>query len=47
VLAIFADLVHECVEVYMDYFSVYGNSFEHSLENLEQVLKRCIEANLS
>ena len=31
----------------MDDFSVYGNSFEHSLENLEKVLKRCIEANLS
>eukprot|EP00253_Pinus_taeda_P035345 PITA_35345 len=31
----------------MDDFSVYGNSFEHALENLEKVLKRCIEANLS
>eukprot|EP00253_Pinus_taeda_P028921 PITA_28921 len=47
VLAVFVDLVHDCVEVYMDDFSVYGNSFEHALENLEKVLKRCIEANLS
>ena len=47
VLAIFVDLVHDCVEVYMDDFSAYGNSFEHALENLEKVLKRCIEANLS
>src|SRR3984885_7727116 len=47
VLAIFADLVHDCVEVYMDDFSVYGNSFDHALENLERVLKRCIESNLS
>eukprot|EP00253_Pinus_taeda_P010466 PITA_10466 len=47
VLAIFADLVHDCVEVYMDDFSVYGDSFEHALMNLEKVLKRCIEANLS
>eukprot|EP00253_Pinus_taeda_P025549 PITA_25549 len=47
VLAIFADLVHDCVEVYMDDFSVYGDSFEHALTNLEKVLKRCIEANLS
>ena len=46
-LAIFADLIHDCVEVYMDDFSVYGNSFEHALENIERVLKRCIEANLS
>eukprot|EP00253_Pinus_taeda_P021045 PITA_21045 len=47
VLAIFVDLVHDCVEVYMDDFSVYGDSFEHALTNLEKVLKRCIEANLS
>ena len=47
VLAIFADLVHDCVEVYMDDFLVYGNSFEHALENIAKVLKRCIEANLS
>lgn len=47
VLAIFADLVHECVEVYMDDFSVYGDSFDHSLQNLQKVLQRCIETNLS
>jgi len=47
VLVIFSDLVHDCVEVYMDDFSVYGNSFQHALENLEFFLKRCIEANLS
>ena len=47
VLAIFADLVHDCVEVYMDDFLVYGDSFEYALANLEKVLKRCIEANLS
>jgi hypothetical protein len=47
VLAIFSDLVHECVEVYMDDFSVHGDSFERSLENLEKVLIRCIETNLS
>ena len=47
VLAIFADLIHECVEVYMDDFSVYGNEFDDSLQNLEKVLIRCIESNLS
>ena len=46
-LAIFADLIHECVEVYMDEFLVYGNEFDESLQNLEKVLKRCIESNLS
>ena len=31
----------------MDDFTVYGNTFEEALENLEKVLKRCKEANLS
>ena len=31
----------------MDDFTVYGNSFEEALANLEKVLKRCKEANLS
>ena len=36
-----------CVEVYMDDFSVYGNEFDESLQNLEKALIRCIESNLS
>ena len=47
VLGIFSDLIHDCVEVYMDDFTVYGNSFEEALENLEKVLIRCKEKNLS
>lgn len=47
VLGIFSDLIHDCVEVYMDDFIVYGNSFEEALENLENVLLRCKEANIS
>jgi len=31
----------------MDDFSVYGNTFDDSLKNLEKVLKICIETNLS
>ena len=46
VLGIFSDLIHDCVEVYMDDFTVYGNTFEEALENLEKVLKRCKEANV-
>ena len=46
-MAIFVDLVYECVEVYIDDFSVYGNKFDESLQNLEKVLKRCIKSNLS
>ena len=41
VLGIFSDLIHDCVEVYMDDFTVYGDSFEEALENLEKFLIRC------
>ena len=40
VLAILVDLIHECVELYMDGFSLYGNSFEEALVSLEKVLIR-------
>nr|KYP47757.1 Retrovirus-related Pol polyprotein from transposon 17.6 [Cajanus cajan] len=45
-LAIFADLVEKCIKVFMDDFSVFGSSYDVCLENLELVLKRCIETNL-
>ena len=47
VLGIFVDLIHDCVEVYMDDFTVYGNTFEEALNNLEKVLIRCQETNLA
>ena len=47
VLGVFSDLIHDCVEVYIDDFTVYGNSFEEALENLEKFLIRCKEENLS
>jgi hypothetical protein len=47
VLGIFSDLIHDCVEVYMDDFTVYGNTFKEALENLEKVLIRCQETNLA
>ena len=31
----------------MDDFTVYGNTFEEALANLEEFLKRCKEANIS
>ncbi|PKA45840.1 hypothetical protein AXF42_Ash021653 [Apostasia shenzhenica] len=46
-LAIFSDLVEYYIEVFIDDFSVFGNSFDHYLENLTKVLKRCIEKNLT
>ncbi|KAK1610630.1 hypothetical protein QYE76_034303 [Lolium multiflorum] len=33
-------------EVFMDDFSVYGNSFDSCLRNLDKVLQRCEETNL-
>ena len=43
-LAIFIDL--ERVEVYMDEFSVFGDSFQEALQNLKKLLNRCQEAHL-
>jgi len=35
------------VEVYMDDFIVYGDTFEEAIENLENFLIRCKEENFS
>jgi len=45
-MAIYADMVEKCIEVFMDYFSVFGASFENYLANLEKVLQHCEESNL-
>ena len=47
VLGIFPDLTHDCVDNYMDDFTVYGLTFETYLNNLENVLKICKETNIS
>jgi hypothetical protein len=44
--AIFSDFCEMSVEVFMDDFSVYGNSFDDCLSNLDQVLQRCEQTNL-
>ena len=41
VLGFFADVIHDCVEVYMDDFTTYGNTFQEALDNLEKVLIQC------
>ena len=38
---IFSDLVERFIEVFMDDFSVFGNSFEECLHHLSLVLERC------
>ena len=45
-MAIFSDMVEQNLEVFMDDFSVFGDSFDLCLENLTLVLKRCVETNL-
>ncbi|GJS69976.1 reverse transcriptase domain-containing protein [Tanacetum coccineum] len=37
-LAIFHDMIEESVEVFMDDFSVFGNSFDTCLNNLDKML---------
>jgi hypothetical protein len=45
-MSIFSDYVERIIEVFMDDFTVYGDSFDKYLENLFLILKRCIETNL-
>ncbi|GJY07610.1 reverse transcriptase domain-containing protein [Tanacetum coccineum] len=45
-LAIFHDMIEESIEVFMDDFSVFGNSFDNCLNNLDKMLQRCKDANL-
>jgi hypothetical protein len=44
--AIFAEFIEDIMEVFMDDFSVHGADFDSCLENLEKVLKRCVECDL-
>ncbi|KAL4342410.1 hypothetical protein GQ457_08G035550 [Hibiscus cannabinus] len=43
---IFSDLNEDCLEIFMDDFSTFGDNFDNCLNNLEKVLKRCKETNL-
>ena len=45
-MAIFSDMVEKTIEIFMDDFSVLGDSFDNCLENLRSVLVRCGETNL-
>ncbi|KAL4283068.1 hypothetical protein GQ457_16G022120 [Hibiscus cannabinus] len=44
--AIFSDLNEDCLEIFMDDFSTFGEDFDNCLSNLEKVLERCKETNL-
>ncbi|RDY00305.1 Retrovirus-related Pol polyprotein from transposon 17.6, partial [Mucuna pruriens] len=45
-ISIFSDLLEDCMEVFMDDFTVYAESFEAYLNNFSKVLRRCIDSNL-
>ena len=45
-MAIFSDMIENGMEVFMDDFSVHGDSFDECLENLKKVLQRCEDAKL-
>jgi len=44
--SIFADLINEGLEVYMDDFTPYRDDFDPTLDTLEKVLQRCIATRL-
>nr|GEU58382.1 DNA-directed DNA polymerase [Tanacetum cinerariifolium] len=45
-MAIFYDMIEKTMEVFMDDFSVFRNSFQTCLSYLEKILKRCEDTNL-
>ena len=46
IVSIFSNYIEHIIEVFMDDFIVYGDSFDNCLHNLTLVLQRCIETNL-
>nr|GFC43728.1 reverse transcriptase domain-containing protein [Tanacetum cinerariifolium] len=46
-MAIFHDMIEKTMEVFMDDFSIFGNSFSTCLTNLEKMLKRCEDTKLA
>ncbi|GJV35942.1 reverse transcriptase domain-containing protein [Tanacetum coccineum] len=45
-LAIFHDMIEESIEVFMDDFFVFGNSFDNCLNNLDKMFQHCKDAHL-
>nr|GEZ43515.1 reverse transcriptase domain-containing protein [Tanacetum cinerariifolium] len=45
-LAIFHDMVEKTMEVFMDDFSIFGDSFENCLSRLDKMMQRCEDTNL-
>ncbi|GJR10245.1 reverse transcriptase domain-containing protein [Tanacetum coccineum] len=45
-MAIFHDMIEETIEVFMDDFSIFGDSFSLCLSYLDKMLQRCEDTNL-
>ncbi|GKA16059.1 reverse transcriptase domain-containing protein [Tanacetum coccineum] len=45
-VAIFHDMIEKTMEVFMDDFSVFGDSFSSCLSHLDKMLQRCEDTNL-
>ncbi|GJS90545.1 reverse transcriptase domain-containing protein [Tanacetum coccineum] len=45
-MAILYDMIETTIEIFMDDFSVFGDSFDSCLSNLEKMLKQCEDTNL-
>ncbi|GKA29082.1 reverse transcriptase domain-containing protein [Tanacetum coccineum] len=45
-MVIFHDMIEKIMEVFMDDFSVFGNSFENCLSRVDKMVQRCEETNL-
>ncbi|GJT99478.1 reverse transcriptase domain-containing protein [Tanacetum coccineum] len=45
-IAIFHDMIEKTMEVFMNDFSVFRDSFDSCLSNLEKMLKQCEDTNL-
>ena len=45
-MSILCDFITKITEVFMDDFTVHGDSFDECFHHLMLVLKRCIETNL-
>ncbi|GJW95194.1 reverse transcriptase domain-containing protein [Tanacetum coccineum] len=45
-MAIFHDMIKKTMEVFMDDFSVFGNSFRNCLSRVDKMLQRCEDTNL-
>ncbi|GJY22545.1 reverse transcriptase domain-containing protein [Tanacetum coccineum] len=45
-IVIFHDMIEKTMEVFMDNFSVFGNSFKNCLSRVDKMLQRCEDTNL-